>query len=160
MSQGQPEIEQLDADDWHVLRDVRLAALQDSPECLGDRYNYEKGGSEQQWRDFLRKRTRFVAMVENRPVGMISVGEGGWSGTAAITSVWVDPGFRCRGTGDALVVTALGWAEAKGLRQVFLRVNEGCEGAQRLYCRHGFRRTGETRRLAGGRLEYEMSLKF
>jgi GNAT superfamily N-acetyltransferase len=167
MSQGDFGIKQLGVDDWRVFRDVRLAALQDAPDCLGDRYDHEKDGSEQQWRAFLQERTRFVALVEEDPVGMISVGEGEWSGTASITSVWVDPGFRRRRTGgfalavsDALVVAALDWARDKGLPHVFLRLNQGCEAAERLYWRNGFRRTGSTRPLDDGRLEYEMALKF
>ena len=159
-SQGGAEIKQLSADDWQVLRDVRLAAFLDAPECLGDRYEDEKTGNEERWRTFLQERPRFVALVEDRPVGMISVGEGQWSGTAAVTGLWVDPRFRCRGIGDTLVVTALEWARDKDLRQVFLRVNEGCDAAERLYRDHGFQPTGETRPLGDGRLEYEFELRF
>jgi ribosomal protein S18 acetylase RimI-like enzyme len=159
MSQGGVDIRQLNADDWRVFRDVRLAALQDSPECVGRHYAKERDGSEQQWRTFLQQASRFVAVVDNHPVGTASVAGSSFSGAADIVSVWVDPHFRRRGIGDALIVAVIEWAKHKDLRQALLYVNEGCDDAERLYQRHGFRRTGEAQRVDGD-LAHGMALTF
>jgi GNAT superfamily N-acetyltransferase len=152
------EIRPLEPNDWEIYRAVRLAALQQSPECFGRSYQQEKDGTETRWRVFVQERTRFAAMVEGKPVGTISVGPATWTGAAAITSAWVDPTHRCRGIGKRLVAAALGWVRRNGLYQVFLRVNQGCDAAERLYCRHGFKRTGDSGDLGDGRVDYEMSL--
>jgi len=47
MSQTDVEIRQIGTEDWRDLRKVRLAALQDSPECVGRRYAKEREGSEE-----------------------------------------------------------------------------------------------------------------
>ena len=79
---------------------------------------------------------------------------------AAVTSMWVDPGFRRRGVGDLLVKTVLDWAKQSGYSKVVLWVTAGNEEAQRLYARNGFVRTGEVAQVRPGEagLEYEMEL--
>jgi len=98
-------------------------------------------------------------VVDNQPVGMASVAESSFTGAADIFSVWVDPQFRRRGIGDSLVVAIIEWAKHRHLQQALLYVNEGCDAAEKLYDRHGFRRTGETQ-VVDGDLAHGMALTF
>jgi GNAT superfamily N-acetyltransferase len=125
-----------------VYRAIRLASLQEAPYAFGSTYEAEVGASEDSWRRRLSDRTRFVAEVDGKVVGTVGAGPGEFDGAAALTALWVDPGFRGRGVGSALVDAVVDWAKGKGFNQVLLWVTEVNENAQRLYERHGFARTG------------------
>jgi ribosomal protein S18 acetylase RimI-like enzyme len=58
-------------------------------------------------------------------------------------SMWVDPGYRRRGVGRALVDQAVRWAVERRAREVILWVADHNSAARRLYERIGFRPTGE-----------------
>jgi len=89
--------------------------------------------------------------------GTASGGDGEVNGAAAMTAMWVDPRFRRQGVGDVLVKRLLEWARDEGYRQMFLWVTEVNAGAQRLYERNGFTRTGASQDVRPGELEHEMS---
>jgi GNAT superfamily N-acetyltransferase len=125
-----------------MFRAIRLASLQEAPHAFGSTYEAEVGASEDRWRHRLSDRTRFVAEVDGKVVGTVGAGPGEFDGAAALTALWVDPGFRGRGVGSALVDAVVDWAKVKGFNQVLLWVTEVNENAQRLYERHGFARTG------------------
>ena len=101
---------------------------------------------------------RFVAEVNGRVVGMAAGGTSSYAGTAALTSLWVEPGSRGHGIGDRLVIAMVEWARAAGFRQVLLWVTGGNLKAEALYSRNGFSRTGET--MEEPRPEFEMSKSF
>jgi GNAT superfamily N-acetyltransferase len=71
--------------------------------------------------------------------------------------MWVDPRFRRRGVGEALVQTVVDWATEEGFREVFLWVTAVNATAERLYARNGFVRTGASQDVRPGELEYEMT---
>ena len=83
-----------------------------------------------------------MAEVDGQVVGTVGAGPGEFEGAAALTALWVDPGFRSQGVGKALVEAVVDWATSKGFTQVLLWVTEMNDKAQRLYERHGFARTG------------------
>jgi ribosomal protein S18 acetylase RimI-like enzyme len=84
-----------------------------------------------------------VAERDDRVVGMAAGGDSNSAGTAALTSLWVEPGSRGHGVGDRLVIEVVEWATAAGYSQVLLWVTEGNSHAEALYKRNGFIRTGE-----------------
>jgi GNAT superfamily N-acetyltransferase len=141
---------------------VRLTALKEAPYAFGSTWENEKDKSELDWRDAVNSRARFVAELDGQVVGMAAVGEAGISRVASLTSLWVDPRARGKGVGDSLVLAAIAWATDAGHNQLLLWVTDGNAYAERLYERHGFRRTGDTQqvRLSEDRLECEMSLRF
>ena len=57
---------------------------------------------------------------------------------AWIEDVYVAPGARRAGVGDALVTRAIERAAERGARRIELDCNEDNAGAQALYARHGF----------------------
>jgi ribosomal protein S18 acetylase RimI-like enzyme len=74
--------------------------------------------------------------------GLVGSGPGELSGTAALTSLWVDPRCRRRGVATALIEAVVEWARGQDLSQVLLWVAEGNKQAEALYERNGFVRTG------------------
>jgi GNAT superfamily N-acetyltransferase len=139
-----------------------LAALKEAPDAFGSTYESEAGAGDESWRERLADRTRFVAEIDGEPAGIVSGGESGAEGTAAITTMWVDPRFRRRGVGDLLVKSVLVWAQSTGYSRVVLWVTEGNDKAERLYERNGFARTGQVSLVRAGedRIEYQMGRKL
>ena len=99
-----------------------------------------------------------MAQRGGKVVGMAAGGESTPAGTAALTSLWVDPASRGHGIGDQLVNAVLEWANAAGFGQVLLWVTEGNSHAEALYLRNGFVRTGDV--VDEPRPEFEMSRRI
>ncbi len=105
----------------------------------------------------MTDRARFVAEVDGVVAGTVSGGDAEMNGAAAMTAMWVDPRFRRRGVGDALVKHLLDWARTAGYSRMFLWVTDGNGNAERMYERNGFRPTGAEQEVRPGQLEHEMS---
>ena len=118
----------------------------------------EKDLSEGEWRQAVASRMRFVAERGGKVVGIAAGGESTSAGTAALTSLWVEPASRGQGIGDQLVIAVLEWAKAAGFSQVLLWVTEGNSHAEALYQRNGFIRTGDV--IDHPRREFEMSKRI
>ena len=97
-----------------------------------------------------------MAVIDDKVVGMAAGGASNDTGTAALTSLWVDPGARGQGVGDRLVTAVLEWAKSEGFNQVLLWVTEGNSKAESLYLRNGFTRTGDV--ITEPLREFEMSI--
>jgi ribosomal protein S18 acetylase RimI-like enzyme len=135
-------IDELRPDDWPRWRELRLAALAESPDAYGSKLSNWQGDNdtEQRWRARLADVAyNVLAALDGVPVGIAS-------GTAdtpvELISMWVAPGARGRGVGDALVRAVLRWAERRGV-SVRLAVREQNTKAIELYRRHGFVIVGE-----------------
>jgi GNAT superfamily N-acetyltransferase len=150
-------LRQLDEEDWATYRRVRLEALREAPYAFGSTLAGEQNRPEAEWRRAVAARVRFVAESGSAVVGTVSGGDGESTGVAALTAMWVDPGFRRQGIGAMLVERVIDWAREAGYSQLVLWVVDGNDGAERLYKRHGFRRTGAQEEVRPGRLEHEMS---
>jgi GNAT superfamily N-acetyltransferase len=150
-------LRQLGEEDWATYRRVRLEALREAPYAFGSTLAGEQDRLEADWRRAVASRVRFVAESGGAVVGTVSGGDADSTGVAALTAMWVDPGFRRQGIGAVLVQRVIEWARQTGYSQVVLWVVDGNDGAERLYARHGFRRTGAQEEVRPGRLEYEMS---
>ncbi len=158
------ELRELTAEDWPLWRELRLAALAQSPYAFGSRLAdwQGEGDREQRWREWLELpgSTNLVALMDGTPVGMASGVPGGVSGTAELISMWVSPQARGHGVGERLVAAVEQWARQRGADQLRLEVAVGNETATRLYHRGGFRPTGEVCRPArpeGGRPTHVMA---
>ena len=60
-------IDRLGGDDWQTLRDLRLAALQESPNAFWAKLSDERRYSREQWTSFLGAATWFVARRGRHP---------------------------------------------------------------------------------------------
>ncbi|MET8777376.1 GNAT family N-acetyltransferase [Nocardia sp. NPDC004654] len=148
----------LGPDDWRRFRQIRLLALADAPYAFGSTLAWAQARTDQDWRDLLAARTQFLANAGDRDVGTI----GAVSETAAahLISMWVAPEARGTGVADLLVRSVVDWATATGCPGIRLEVSDGNTAAERLYHRHGFRRTGVAGAISpeDPRLEFEMRL--
>jgi GNAT superfamily N-acetyltransferase len=136
--------------------------LQDAPYAFGSTWEREKDRPESDWRRAVESRVRYVAELDGGVAGTASCGESGISRAASLTSLWVDPPARGRGVGDVLITTVMAWAKAAGNNQLLLWVTEGNVNAEKLYERHGFRKTGATQQVRPGedRMEFEMAVQL
>lgn len=148
---GQSEqvmISRVSPDQWAAYREVRLAALTESPEAFGSTVERELGFPEQLWRDRLGANVTLLAWLDSRPVGTVTVLDTelsqthGFTGAFHLVAMWVDPAARRLGVGAQLVSAALDAAKAGGAPALLLWVVETNDRARSLYERLGFRATG------------------
>ena len=149
----------LTPDDWQVFRAVRLAMLADAPEAFASTLEDESKHDEAAWRAVLAARMQVVARDERGEV-LGTAGGVGDGPTLELIAMWVAPGARRHGVGEALVrrIIELGCTTAS--RQILLEVAEDNPAAERLYIRCGFSRTGATGPIRSGepRMRAEMRL--
>ena len=84
----------------------------------------------------------FVVRQGGRVVGCVGVDRVG-EDVAELHRLYLEPGMRGRGLGDALVETILGWCRDNGIARLVLWSDTRFVHAHELYRRHGFARTGE-----------------
>jgi GNAT superfamily N-acetyltransferase len=128
---------------WKRLRAVRLAALAESPDAFGTTHATCSAWLAEQWREQLRLLTTFVAVLEDRDVGMVRAVEHASSPEGAyLISMWVAPQSRRGGIGRALVEAVFDWARSEKRTRLFLDVREHRADAVAFYETLGFRPTG------------------
>ena len=147
-------VREVTADDWELMRDVRLAALSEAPYAFGSTHAREAAFTEEKWRGRLSERSvTFFAHEEpddgepadREPAGLAGVYVE--DGAADLVSMWVRPSARGRRVGEALVEAAAAWAKAHLFGTLYLWVTESNAPARRLYERCGFTPTGESQPL-------------
>ncbi|WP_083329781.1 GNAT family N-acetyltransferase [Pseudomonas argentinensis] len=126
-------------DDWKLLKQIRLAALQDTPTAFGVSYQTAVADSDAQWQvRAAGERTQFwLALDDGRPVGLVGAGFRDASRYELI-AMWVEPAARGNGVADELVVAVKARAVALGLEALFLEVAPENTRAVHFYQRHGF----------------------
>ncbi|AKU17997.1 GNAT family N-acetyltransferase [Luteipulveratus mongoliensis] len=101
-------------EDWQVYRDIRLAALKESPSAFAASIDQEQKFDEEFWRTRMARSRRLVAEQEGEPVGVVSVGDvvdeddidkdGDTSEIVAeLFGLWVAPELRGKGVAWKLV---------------------------------------------------------
>lgn len=132
-------IRRIDADEWMLFRNLRLAALRDSPDAFETTFDYWKDANEARWRGRLDGVAfNVVAELDSGPAGMVSAIAPRPDGTVELISLWVSPEARGRGVGDALVEAVVQWANEHAASSVLLGVRAANLPAIALYRRRGF----------------------
>jgi GNAT superfamily N-acetyltransferase len=139
------------AGEARTLREIRLAALEDSPSAFGSTYAAEAQLRDEDWDARARRgsagsdRTTFFAAIEGHVVGLVGGfrGHGPDDSIVEVVSMWTAPPARRSGVGRLLVEAVLDWADATGAVAAELWVTRGNEAAQALYESTGFRETGD-----------------
>ena len=155
------ELRELTADDWDSWRELRLAALAEAPYAFGSTLAdwQGEGDKEERWRARLSIPGSYnlLALVDERPAGMVSGVPGPQAGVVELISLWVGKQARGRGVGDRLVEAVVQWAGRGRAEAVRLAVSPGNAHALALYRRHGFEDTGQLGDLMpDGRREHVM----
>lgn len=134
------------AEEWQVLRDIRLEALQDAPDAFGSTYADQAVLEEADWRRIIASGGTFLAYLpeENtsKPAGLVS-GDLEESNIIQLMSMWVRPQARGDGVSEALIDAVIDWAGVQNASSVHLWVIETNKYARMLYERCGFSATGE-----------------
>jgi len=147
------------------LRDVRLAALQESPSAFGSTYEAEASRADDEWIERAQRgaagvdRVTFFAVVNGEIVGLV----GGFrpdsdASNVDLVSMWTAPRARRLGVARALVAAVLQWATTASATMVHLWVTRGNEPALRLYESMGFRLTGESQPLSSDLAKDELAM--
>jgi GNAT superfamily N-acetyltransferase len=138
-------IERIVPSQWQLLRELRLAALLDSPAAFGQSHAEASGQPEADWRAAAAvasagdRRAWFIARDDTAAaVGLVQARRRPPT-DCLLFSMWVAPAARRAGTGARLVDTVADWGRGWGARRVVLWVLAANEPALRFYDRIGFR---------------------
>jgi ribosomal protein S18 acetylase RimI-like enzyme len=145
-------IRPLGAAEWQLKRDLRLAALKDSPSAFASSYDLEVYRSEQDWRGWPRDGAYFAAFDGLQAALGIA---GSWMRTGEpdvthLISMWVAPDARGAGIAGLLTAAVVEWAQEQKAARVELEVAAGNDAAMRAYLRNGFAVTKQAPSTPGG----------
>ncbi|MFF1835314.1 GNAT family N-acetyltransferase [Streptomyces sp. NPDC058231] len=157
------------AEEWPLVKDIRLAALQDPVAPVAFLETYEQGMAQPDsfWQgraaggaeDSDGEKRQFVAeapdgswagtisVLVERPDGDLRFGEPAKVDQAHVVGVFVRPEARGAGLAEQLFQAGVDWAWSLGeprIRRVRLYVHENNPRAAAFYRRFGFTPTGET----------------
>lgn len=138
-------IRRIKANDWQLLRELRLASLLDAPEAFGQTHANALAIPDDEWQQIARasssgeSRTWFIAFDEGGdPAGLVQARRR-VADDCLIFSMWVAPRGRRSGVGRLLIDSAAEWSRSWGARRLVLWVTATNEGAHRFYDSIGFR---------------------
>lgn len=143
------QTERLLPGEWQLHRDIRLRALQASPDSFGESHADVAARDEVYWLELTRSVTEpgrhvmFLAREGTRVVGTVyglRVAQDVRLGR--IGGMWVEPGSRRNGVGRALLQSVMGWAREVGFERMALWAPLHSEAAMALYRHAGFVETG------------------
>jgi ribosomal protein S18 acetylase RimI-like enzyme len=137
--------------DWPVWRELRLRALQDSPEAFCATFAEESARSDEEWQALMhRPGVRWVlpwpsggrAGTDQSAAAIAAAFGTSPDGPLEMCSVWVAPQVRGLGAGRLLVEAAVHEAAQAGRPAVQLWVRAANAAARRMYLSCGFLDTG------------------
>ena len=118
-----------------VLKEVRLAALLDSPFAFGSTYDAEVGRTDEHWmhRALLASSGRdsavFLAWIDGDAVGIVGAYRPDPStDVVELVSMWIAPRARRAGVGSMLVSAVIEWANDNGSSSIGLRCRTARSG--------------------------------
>ncbi len=131
-------------EEWRKLRDVRLAALSESPDMFLSTFGRESVFNEQQWRAEFARGEWIVKVSDGRVIGLLGITreQATPQDRHYLEYMWVSPEFRRSGITADLFKVALEYLRDKGIPTVWLWVLDGNDAARRLYLKRGFASTG------------------
>jgi GNAT superfamily N-acetyltransferase len=132
----------LDESEWAVYRDVRLRALEESPDSFTATLAEEAGRDEQFWRDRMTRAHRLIAERGTDPQGIVSLGPYEQEPSAAeVFGLYVVPEARGTGVSWRLVEAAAALATQQAYLQHYYWVGTDNGRAVGFANNFGFRTT-------------------
>jgi GNAT superfamily N-acetyltransferase len=140
VSRAHVPVRRLVLEDWEVLRDVRLAALVDSPGSFGSAIEAELRRSPSDWTDALTREAWFLAGTPDDPVGIVGYfPEDRYpDGFPQLGAMWVAPHARRQGVAAQLARRVAELADHCGEVGLGLWVTEDNGAAAAVYAHLGF----------------------
>ncbi|WP_268799679.1 GNAT family N-acetyltransferase [Pseudomonas huanghezhanensis] len=132
-------IRQTETTDWIRLKQVRLAALLDTPTAFGVSYQTAAKYDDEQWKERASSTgTEFwLAFDGDKSVGMVGAGVS-IANRYTLIGMWVEPAARGSGVAVQLVDAVKARAMGKGFDRVFLDVSPDNARASNFYLKQGF----------------------
>lgn len=136
------------SDQWQILRDVRLRALEDAPSAFGTTLAEGEKRTDRDWQEMARDhanlsdRAYFMAYVGDNPCGMAGCYRRA-SNAVVLTAMWVAPEFRGQNIGEQIVCAVIEWAREGGATTLEAWVSEN-NPARFFYQKIGFEETSLT----------------
>jgi ribosomal protein S18 acetylase RimI-like enzyme len=136
-------------DDWETYRQMRLAALKESPQAFVSTYDEELAYDEDFWRLRMRRSTRLLAARDDQSLGILSLGDAlpvdddsdlqPNERVGELFGMWVDP--QGRGTGVAWRLVDAAAVEARVQRRTHLMLWVAVDNGRAVafYSSYGFR---------------------
>jgi RimJ/RimL family protein N-acetyltransferase len=136
-------IRRVEAEDWELLRDVRLRALSEDPDAFLATHAQESRFADSQWqaRAVQSNGASFVVEGADGPEGLVTGIVDADPAIVFLVGMWVAPVLRGGGAARELVAQVVEWARARGAERVCLSVEGQNLRAARLYERCGFTET-------------------
>ena len=138
----------MDEGEWGTLRDMRLAALRESPGAFLSSYSEESTYKEQEWRAEFARGEWTVEIRNDEAIALVGATQEQSTppDECYLEYIWVSPGFRRHGVATDLIKNVLRHLVNRGFVTIWLWVLDGNEPARRLYEKCGFSSTGLTQR--------------
>ena len=144
------EIRQIRADEWHLLKEVRLAALEDSPEAFSTKWEEAVEKPDDYWKERTRNGAGgeiefcVLAIDDDEPVGMAI----GWPDkddalVIYLISMWVAPSHRGSQVAASLLNKIFEWAADRGASSILAGVMPANSRALAFYTKLGFAQVSE-----------------
>jgi ribosomal protein S18 acetylase RimI-like enzyme len=156
-------VRSLAADEGLLLKRLRLAALQESPDAFSPTFEAANLHDDNYWKQSAVKTVAsaqfdiFIAEITGQPVGLVSgsvsalvSGKAHETQTGHIGMMWADPNVRGRGVGRALLSHVMDYLGKLNCLTIELTVTETNQGAISLYESTGFVFTGNDEPLREG----------
>ena len=171
-SSSRSDVRRVGPEDWRTYRDLRLAALIDSPRAFWTPYARAAEAGEEHWRDRLQWPT-FIAYrsaeagpgsvdpeLPPAPVGLVALwhAPGAPDSEISLVQMWVATWARGAGVAADLIEAALTTARSDGWSRVTLMVVQPNEPAIHRYRKAGFRATGHVRALLWSEQDSELEM--
>jgi ribosomal protein S18 acetylase RimI-like enzyme len=153
-----PHIKLLVPDEWTVLRDMRLAALHESPHSFLATFEREETFGEPQWRAEFGRGDWTVSIEDNEHTAIVGCTQetGAPDYERYLEYLWVAPQWRNRGVARTMVAAVLDRLRSSGVRTAYLWVMDGNDAAVRLYKSVGFVSSNRRQPARPGRTEERM----
>ncbi len=135
------DVRRVEPDDWRRYREVRLAALAESPAMFGSTTAREVAFDEGVWRQRAARPATFIASRGGADIGMAGVYE--VDGTWHVMGMWIAPEARGSGVVASLIEACESVVCAAGATTVALSVMEDNPRGLAAYTRLGYEPTGE-----------------
>lgn len=143
------EVKPMSPDQWQLYKAVRCAALAEAPYAFSSTLEGALERSDEDWARITRqyasdpKGTTFFAFENEIPCAMSACVMDG--DEAEMLAVWVDPAYRRKGVGGALLDFASEWSKSQGAELLKVGVFDDNPGALAFYRSAGFSDRGETK---------------
>jgi len=148
-------LRRLEAHEASLLRELRLEALRDAPRSFRDTYSEIAVNPSSYWDELTRSVTEpgqnvaLLAYEEDKPVGLVfGLIDHLQGNDGRVGGMWVDPMWRRRGIGAALLQEIARWARERGFERLKLWCVVDSGGPASFYRKLGFQVTGNQESLS------------